>query len=45
MSKRECEREKELCEDQILMLEVAQGSQSAMSAIIDKVEGWAISFF
>ncbi len=45
MSKRECERKKELCEDQILMLDVAQGSQSAMSAIIDKWKGGLFRFF
>mgnify|MGYP002056163027 FL=1 len=32
-------------EDQILMLDVAQGSQSAMSAIIDKWKGGLFRFF
>lgn len=45
MSKRECQRKKELCEDQILMLEVAQGSHSAMSEIIDKWKGGLFRFF
>lgn len=45
MSKKKCELKQNLSEDQILMLEVAQGSQSAVSEIIDKWKDGLFRFF
>ena len=45
MSKKECELKQNLSEDQILMLEVAQGNHSAISEIIDKWKDGLFRFF